>query len=662
MPGPAARAAAAAPITPGRRSPRRHAYTGTMNSLKWLVALASVVCSAATAAAPEARVIVGFKAGTALGAPEPAAAGAPDRTALAQHLQRRADGLAARLGRPLVAGRALGERQQVLRASGLDSATLAAQLAAQPDVAWAVPDERRRALLVPTDPLYLTAPLPHGPEAGQWYLRPPDALFRSAADLQTAWDRITGLPDIVVAVVDTGVRPEHPDLAGVLLPGIDTIVDLATAGDGDGADGDASDPGDWTDAGSECGAYASSWHGTQVSTVVAAAANDGVGMAGTAFGVKVLPVRVLGKCGGYDSDIIAGMLWAAGLQTVAGRTNPPQNRARVLNLSLGGAGTCTQPYVDAVARINATGAVVVVAAGNDAGLAVGTPANCPGVIGVGGLRHAGSKVGFSDLGPEIALSAPGGNCINVGADEPCLYPILAGTNSGLRGPVLAGSTWTDSYNYSVGTSFSAPIVAGAAALVLSHRPELRPDELRTVLQVSARDFPQDGATNLPLDPTPVAACLPPSEVEQYQCYCPNDGSLCGAGMLDAHAALMASELGFARIELLSATPTAGQPLQLDGASSLAPLGRSVAGYAWAVVAGRGSFTGATDAASATLTPTAAGTLVVRLTVIDNLGGQSSVDSAISVTAAPTSPSSGGGALGGAWLLALAMAAAALRRR
>lgn len=634
-----------------------------------LAALATALPAVAVAADPdgEARVIVAFKADAALAR---APAGADARG------QRRAQALTPLAGRPLAAGRPLGDRQQVLRARGIDSDALARRLAAHPEVEWAVPDRRRRALFVPNDPLYPQAVRPRGPDAGQWTLRPPDALFRSGADFQTAWDRRRGDSGIVVAVIDTGVRPDHPDLAGVLLPGIDTIADAAIANDGDGPDGDASDPGDWitsTENSSpgafrNCGVSDSSWHGTLVSSIVGARGNDGIGMAGAAFGIRVLPVRVLGKCGGFDSDIIAGMLWAAGLQTVAGIGNATP--ARVLNLSLGGGGACTQAYVDAVARITAVGSVVVAAAGNNAGLEVGSPANCPGVIGVGGLRHAGSKVGFSDLGPEIALSAPGGNCVNIDGVNPCLYPILAGTNSGTRGPVAGGSTWTDSFAISVGTSFAAPLVSGAAALALLQRPALTPAELRQVLQSSARPFPQDGADN-GSDPTPVPVCRPPNGTEQLQCYCPNPApgvaSLCGAGMLDAAGALRASEGAFARIALAApAAPVAGQTLTLDAGVSLPPLGGRIVGYAWSLPVGggvSGGFSGATDGVTASLPTAAPGTLTVRLTVTDDRGASASTDLSVAVAAAPVAVGggTGGGALGWGWLLALAVGVLGLRR-
>ena len=262
-------------------------------------------------------------------------------------------------------------------------------------------------------------------------------------------------------------------------------------------------------------------------------------MAGVGRNVRVLPVRVLGKCGGYDSDIIAGMLWAAGLIVPGVPANP--NPARVLNLSLTGDGGCPSAYLDAVARVNAVGAVVVAAAGNSTGHAVGAPANCAGVIAVAGLRHAGSKVGFSDLGPEIGISAPGGNCVNESASEPCLYPILTTANSGLTVPVSAaagGSIYTDAFNASLGTSFSAPLVAGTAALMLSAKPTLTPAEVLATLRATARAFPTSGGSDgaaTPVCTVPQPVGFP--QIDQGECYCTTN--TCGAGMLDAGAAVSA---------------------------------------------------------------------------------------------------------------------------
>lgn len=515
-----------------------------------VLAVPSAIAASASADAgePAARVIVGYRDGAGLATTHPWRKGAPLAEVRAA-AQRRADMLARRAGVPLTTGRAIGLRAQVVMARGVDSATLARRLAADPDIAYAVVDQKRRALTVPNDPLFGAGPavnlqtLVGGPEVGQWYLRAPTELFRSATNAQAAWARSTGA-GLVVAVLDTGVLANHVDLAGQVLAGYDFIADVPTANDGDARDADASDPGDWITAAEDasgpyknCGQGDSSWHGTHVAGIVAAATNNGIGMAGLAHGAKVLPVRVLGKCGGYDSDITAGMMWAAGIDQAGlpGSVTP----AKVLNLSLGGEGSCTAAYQDAIASVNARGAVVVAAAGNSVGRAVGTPANCPGAIAVAGVRHAGSKVGFSDLGPEIAIAAPGGNCVNIELGTACLYPILTTSNRGLRAPETGGSIYTDSFNISVGTSFATPMVAATAALMLSVRPDLTPAQVKSALQSSARPFPSSGADNGPSDPTPVGVCQPPSAQEQLQCYCVT--GLCGAGMLDSAAALSAAE-------------------------------------------------------------------------------------------------------------------------
>ncbi len=627
----------------------------------------------------DARVIVAYRAAAPLVREQALAVGASRAQVVATY-QHRADVLARRAGVPLKVGRAIGTQAHVVTATGLSSSALAAQLRADPNVEYAVVDQRRRALMVPSDPLYAAGPAVNlaaqtgGPAAGQWYLRAPTDLFKSAINAEAAWDVTTGSPDIVVAVLDTGVRYDHVDLQGRLLSGYDFISDAATANDGGARDADANDPGDWITAAEDasgpfkgCGVEDSSWHGTQTSALIGAATNNGLGMAGIAHGARLLPVRVLGKCGGYDSDILAGMLWAAGIDQagLVGSRTP----ARVLNMSLGGDGACSAAYADAVAQVTARGAVVVAAAGNSAGHAVGTPANCAGVIGVAGLRHAGTKVGFSDLGPEITIGAPGGNCVNVGVGDACLYPILTASNSGTRGPNAGGSIYTDGFDISVGTSFSAPIVSGTLALMLSARPELTPAELTAALKASARPYPTSGADNGPGDPTPVTPCLPPTGADQLQCYCTT--ALCGAGMVDAAGALAAVTTGlYPRIAVSPAAPVAGSDVQLSGAGTLVGAHRSVATWAWTLVNGGGivtAFSGATNASTVTLQPVAPGTVSVRLAVTDDLGATASTDIAVTVAAVPvvappsTGSGSGGGAVSWAWLGALALAAAALQR-
>src|SRR5579862_7001036 len=518
----------------------------------------SFVASAQTASPAadpgSARVIVKLKADSAL-------LSAKAGSAKAQ-LESNAQSLGTRLGIAMTSGAGVSERTQVIFASGMTSTALAQRLAQEPDVEYAVPDQRRRLRTAPNDPLYAAGVPGNGPAVGQWYLRAPSGAVLSSINIEPAWDVTMGSPSIVVADVDTGVRFEHPDLLAVaaggnLLPGYDMISDVPTANDGDGRDADASDPGDWVTAAEannprgpfyQCteqdpntGQYVaenSSWHGTQVAGLIVALTNNGIGMASVGPHLRLLPVRALGKCGGFDSDIIAGITWAAGLSVpgVPANTTP----ARVINLSLGSDGPCTSAYMDAVTQVTATGAVVVVAAGNDAGHAVGVPANCPGVIAVAGLRHVGTKVGFSSLGPEVSLSSPGGNCVNVTEGSACLYPMLTTSNSGTTTPV--SSIYTDSFNVSLGTSFATPLVAGTAGLMLSVQPSLTPHQIKLMLEATTRPFPATSSDATP--DAPVTQCTAPqvdssgNPIDQLECICTID--TCGAGMLDAGAAVQAA--------------------------------------------------------------------------------------------------------------------------
>jgi serine protease len=658
----------------------------------------------------EGEVIVGFKPDSATTRKHALAARSTTadsaqaaQAAAAQMLAARASALGGRMAMRLEAGNAIGPDMQVMRASagnGMSAEQLAQRLAADPDVAFAVPNGRRRALTAPNDPLYAAAAAgvrPRGPDSGQWYLRAPTATVPSAINIEAAWARTRGSAGVVVAVLDTGVRFDHPELGrvangGRLLPGYDFVSDTATANDGGGRDADPSDPGDYTTAAEnsavngkfykcdprgigEAVGSGSSWHGTATAALIGAKTDNNTGMAGTAPGVSVLPVRVLGKCGGVDSDIQAAMLWAAGISQPGVPDNP--NPARVINMSLGSDGVCNASYKSVVARINAVGTVVVAAAGNSAGGPVGVPASCPGVVAVLALRHAGSKVGFSDLGPEIAISAPGGNCVNIGAGQPCLYPILTATDTGSQGPV--GPAYTDSFDITVGTSFSSPLVAGVVGLMLSQPtyqnllardPAAVPGAVRTALQATARPFPTSGADNGPDDATPVRQCnAPTSGVEQLQCYC--NTAQCGAGMLDAGAAVATASGPLARVVVGTPSPTAAAGVALDGSGSLAGGTASLASYAWSLVDGGGIVTGfatATNASSASVTPSAAGTFTVQLTVTDSSGASASSRSTVTVAAAPVTPpaSTGGGGGGGgafswAWVLGVGLAAALLHK-
>ncbi len=418
----------------------------------------------------------------------------------------------------------------------------------------------------------------------------------------------------------------------------------------------------------------SSWHGTRVSGLIGALSNNGVGMAGVGWGLKIVPIRVLGKCGGYDSDIIAGMKWAAGIAVPGLPANA--NKAKVLNLSLGGGGSCAATdatgalYLQAINQVNAAGATIVVAAGNSEGQKVGLPGNCPGVITVAALRHVGTKVGFSSLGTEVTIAAPGGNCINVGTGQACLYPMVSTTNSGTTTPVAADAAYTGSAA-SVGTSFSAPIVSGIVGLMASVRPGLTSVEATQILKSTARPFPTSGGGSL-ADGNP-PQCKAPSATVQDECYCTT--TTCGAGMVDAAAAVAAAAALNGTTVTVTQNPasglTAGQTLTLTAAATGLSAGRTVASTAWILVDGGGiatAFASGAATATATITPTAAGSFTVRADVTDSAGLVYSQTATVSVAAAVvvTPPATGGGGGGGgaasaAWLAGLLLAALSLRR-
>ena len=329
-------------------------------------------------------------------------------------------------------------------------------------IEYAEPDRIMTHAATPTDPRY----------NDQWHYYDTVGGLR----LPAAWDISTGA-GVVVAVIDTGYRP-HADLAGQILPGYDFISTAAIGNDGNGRDSDASDPGDGITAGA-CGGgqpfsdQPSSWHGTHVAGTVAARTNNGAGVAGVAYNAKIVPVRVLGRCGGYTSDIADAITWASG-GTVAGVPANP-NKARVLNLSLGGGGACSATMQNAVNGARSRGAVVVAAAGNSAmDVRNASPANCTGVIAVAATGRTGGRARYSNFGTLVAVAAPGGD----GASG-----VLSTLNSGRSGPLA------DTYAVYQGTSMAAPHVAGVAALMFAANTNLTPDVIAAQLKSTARAFP-----------------------------------------------------------------------------------------------------------------------------------------------------------------------------
>ncbi|WP_149203699.1 S8 family peptidase [Actinotalea subterranea] len=370
-----------------------------------------------------------------------------------------------------------------------DVAAIAAEVAAaDPTVEYAEPDRILHPLAAaPNDPRW----------SELWALQTSSV----GINVLSAWDTTRGA-GVNVAVIDTGYRP-HADLAANVVGGYDMIADTSVSNDGNGRDADAADPGDHT-AANQCGAgepaTASSWHGTHVAGTIAAVAGNGAGVAGVAPAAKVVPLRVLGTCGGYTSDIADAMVWASGGTVTGVPANP--NRARVLNLSLGGSGTCDTTSQRAITTARANGAVVVVAAGNEnRDVSQSSPANCSGVVAVAAYGPTGARAYYSNYGSLVDVAAPGGD--QSGGSS---RGILSTLNAGTAGP------GADSYAYFQGTSMATPHVAAVAALMLSANSALTPDQVETMLRSTARPF--------------VATC-----------------SGCGAGMLDAAAAVAAAKGG-----------------------------------------------------------------------------------------------------------------------
>ncbi|MEU6547390.1 S8 family serine peptidase [Streptomyces sp. NPDC046859] len=345
-----------------------------------------------------------------------------------------------------------------------DVADVVAAYRADPQVAYVVPDRLNRPQATPDDPEY----------AKQW------DLFESTAGMRVpgAWDVATGT-GVTVAVIDTGYVA-HSDLAANIVPGYDFISDATVANDGNGRDGDPADPGDWT-AANECQAgdpaYGSSWHGTHVAGTIAAVTGNGKGVAGIAHGAKVSPLRVLGKCGGYDSDIIDAITWASG-GAVSG---VPANAhiAKVINMSLGGGGSCTTATQSAINAAVSRGTTVVVAAGNsNVNAANYSPASCANVVSVAATDRQGNRSYYSNYGTVVDIAAPGGETNSVTANG-----ILSTLNSGAQGPSA------ENYAYYQGTSMAAPHIAGLAALMKSADASLTPAQIESAIKTNARALP-----------------------------------------------------------------------------------------------------------------------------------------------------------------------------
>lgn len=425
--------------------------------------------------------------------------------------------LQARYGRKLATGADLVRTTRKL--SAVDAQALVKQIASDPNVRHVevdaimqkIDDVRATDDVVPVvvnDPYY---------QRYQWHLRPPSgaaekigsdtASFanKGGSNVANAWNLADGT-GIVVAVLDTGIT-QHPDIDLSLADaGYDFVTDAFMSGRAtDGRVPGGWDTGDWTtedkylavnggciDPSKGDQQEDSSWHGTHVSGTIAELTNNNLGMAGIAYKAKVLPVRVLGHCGGYTSDIADAIVWASGghVDGVPDNKNP----AQVINLSLGGGGACSTDAVttDAIASAMSRGTTVVVAAGNeDDDASQYSPASCPGAIAVGSNGIVGKRSYYSNYGSTVAISAPGGavyaNDAASGTQVSAGF-VWSAINAGTHEP--AGP----SYGGMAGTSQATPHVAGTVALILSATKAAKlasptPVQIRDLLTSTAHAFP-----------------------------------------------------------------------------------------------------------------------------------------------------------------------------
>jgi serine protease len=498
-----------------------------------------------------------------------------------------------------VAGRAegLGLKQHLHLSIGADvvradrkldrakAERLMQRLASHPGVEYVEVDKLNKPFGTPNDSSY----------GSQW------GFFNATGGIRAdqAWDLGNGA-GVVVAVLDTGYT-DHSDLTANIIAGYDFIKDVTEANDGNGRDADAHDPGDWAPAGA-CGAGEaasnSSWHGTHVAGTIAAVTNNAKGVAGTAYGAKVMPLRVLGRCGGYDSDIIDAITWASGGSVTGVPANP--NPAEVVSLSLGGGGACSSSEQAAINAAVNRGTTIVVAAGNEnANVSSSSPANCQNVIAVAATTSSGARASFSNYGAGVDIAAPG-------------YSILSTINKGTQGPGAEG------YAYYSGTSMATPHVSGVVALMQSYATTPKtPAQIEALIKSSARAFP-------------VAASQP-----------------IGAGIIDARAAMVAARGtgGTTPPPTANAAPVANFSVSTSGLTASFTDGSSdsdgsIASRSWNF--GDGSSSSSTNPSH---TYAAAGTYTVVETVTDNAGATNSKSSSVTV-----SSSTGGGTTGGTVLV------------
>ncbi|MGM3273579.1 MprA protease, GlyGly-CTERM protein-sorting domain-containing form [Ralstonia sp. 24A2] len=509
-----------------------------------------------------------------------------------------------------------------------DAQTVAQRMEASGQFEYVSPDRILRPMALATDPLF----------SRQWNLLP-GAGVAGGANVTSAWDVTTGTPTVGIGIVDTGIRADHADFAGTTFgTGRNFVSSSAMAGTIDPKTGtaipsgfvnngannsagnsDPSDPGDWISASDAasfptlCGSQSnSSWHGTFVAGQIAAQRNNSIGIAGIAPGVHVQMARALGKCGGVTSDIMDAMTWLAG-GAVPGVVNNP-TPAKVISMSLGGPGTCSALEQRRINAARALGVTIVVAAGNESG-PVDAPANCAGAIAVTAHTREGDNAWYANVGPQTAISAPGGGRGTVipGTGS----TIVSLSNSGATAPIASPSG--DTTTNDMGTSMATPHVAATVALMLSVQPALTPDNITVILKQSARPFPPGT-------------------------YCATHAGSCGAGMLDAGSAIAQAQ-GTPTVHVApsaaTVAPNASVTLTAVGGAGY---GRTAGNPVWAQTGGNPvtlttSTPDANGNSTATFTPTATGAYSFNVSLTNNADATATDTASVTVTSA-TPPGSG----------------------
>jgi serine protease len=342
------------------------------------------------------------------------------------------------------------DKADTIKQHKIDTIEAIKALRKRPDVLYAEPNYARKPMAVPNDSHY----------GLQWHY--------PFINLPQAWDITTGSNSVIVAVIDTGVLLNHPDLLGQLTPGYDFISGISNANDGDGIDPNPDDPGDQSRPDGS-----SSFHGTHVAGTIAARTNNNAGVAGIAWNTNIMPLRVLGREGGWSFDLIEALKYAAGIDNDSGTV--PANPADIINLSLGGEGSL-QSEQDFFNELHDVHNIIVIAsAGNDSSSTLFYPASYNNVVSVSAVDASGSLAYYSNFGSRIDVAAPGGGDTPDINGDGYYDGVLstAGDDTGLSLDYV--------YAFFQGTSMAAPHVAGVAALMKAVYPGLTPQEFDNLL-------------------------------------------------------------------------------------------------------------------------------------------------------------------------------------